>query len=70
MKKRLVLKDNVKVILVVLLGMVALVGCVKLLAAQNQYEYNKAIDRCGGKDNIVLKYTVQGDEYYSCTIVK
>lgn len=37
-----------------------------LLGALDKSEYNNAIKRCGGKDNIVEKHTNQGDKYYEC----
>ena len=70
MKKRLVLKENVKVALIGIGCLLAIVGCFKLLQLQDQHEYNRAVERCGGESNIVQHYTNQGDKYYTCTIEK
>ena len=37
-----------------------------LLTAQDIQVEKDAIDRCGGADKIVLKYTSTGDKYYMC----
>lgn len=66
MKKRLVLKESVKEVLVVI-GMILVIGlCIKGLALQEQHEYKRAVERCGGESNIVQHYTSQGDKYYTC----
>lgn len=48
----------------------ALVGCFWLLNLQDKHEEQRAIERCGGKDNIVERYTNQGDIYYTCKVEK
>lgn len=37
-----------------------------LFGIQNNYMKNKAISKCGGKNNIIEKYTNEGDIYYIC----
>lgn len=70
MKKRLVLKENVKRVMFYLVCGLAIVGCLKLLQLQDQNEYNKAVSRCGSVNNISEHYTSQGDRYYSCKVEK
>ena len=36
-----------------ILGVIAIVLCGVLLNAQDKHEYNKAVERCNGADNIV-----------------
>lgn len=54
--------------IVVLIGIVIVL--LSGLKALDNYEKNRAIERCGGVDNIVEKYTNQGDIYYQCKIEK
>ena len=70
MKKRLVLKSWVKETLFVIVAILAIVGCFKLLQLQDQHEYQRAVERCGGESNITERYTNQGDKYDTCTIEK
>lgn len=53
-----------------ILGVIAIVLCGVLLNAQDKHEYNKAIERCDGANNIIEHYTQQGDRYFSCKIEK
>lgn len=46
-----------------------LVGCFKLLELQDQHERNRAIERCG-ENNIIEKYTKEGDIYFQCKVEK
>lgn len=39
---------------------------IALLNVLDRSEEKKAIARCNGKENIVTKYTSQGDKYYVC----
>lgn len=48
----------------------ALFGCIMLLQKQDQVEKNNAIERCGGLENVVEKYTSQGDVYFTCKVEK
>lgn len=59
-----------KKILKVVILIIAIVGVVKVLNVINEKEYQKAISRCGSKDNLVISYTQQGDKYYSCKVEK
>lgn len=43
---------------------------LQLLALQDKHERNRAIERCGGEDNIVEHYTKEGDLYFSCKVEK
>lgn len=56
------------VLLVLAIG--AIWGCGKLLQLQDQHEEQRAVERCGGQDNIVKHYTNQGDAYWTCAIEK
>ena len=38
--------------------------------ALDNYEKEKANIRCGGADNVVIRYTIQGDKYYQCKVEK
>ena len=58
-----------KKILVGVVLIIAIVGCVKLLELQDNYNKNNAIKTCG-KNNVVIKYTNQGDRYYTCKVEK
>ena len=73
MKKRLVLKKEIKEKLQDILFVSAIVGVLVLcfygLNALDRHEYNRAIERCGA-DNIVERYTNQGDVYYTCKVEK
>lgn len=73
MKKRLVLKKEIKEKLQNLLFIGATVGglvlCIYGLNALDRHEYNRAVERCGA-DNIVERYTNQGDIYYTCKVEK
>jgi hypothetical protein len=70
MKKKRVLKSWVKETLLFIACGIALFGCFKLLQLQDQYEYNKAIERCGSVENLNTHYTQQGDKYYTCKVEK
>ena len=54
----------------IIISIIAIVLCGVLLNAQDKHEYNKAVDRCNGANNIVEHYTQQGDRYFSCKIEK
>lgn len=74
MKKRYVLKKEIKEKLQDTLLVGAIVGVLVLcfygLNALDRHERNRAIERCGGVDNIVERYTNQGDTYYQCKVEK
>lgn len=53
-----------KKLLMVLVGIVAIMGCVKLLSLHNDYEYNRATEKCGGE--VVTNYDNAGEIYYTC----
>ena len=36
----------------------------------DNYEKEKANIRCDGADNVVVRYTNQGDKYYQCKVEK
>lgn len=69
-RKKLVLKKEVKegiqkglFYFVCIMG---IIGCFKLLELQDQNEYKRAIKRCQNENNIQVKYSRQGDKYYTC----
>lgn len=64
------LKQSVKNVLVMIGLVLAMVGCFKLLALQEQGVYNDAVERCGSANNLVEHHTQQGDTYYSCKVDK
>lgn len=49
-----------------ILLIIVLVGAVKVLNTLNEKEYQKAVSKCGSKENVITKYTNQGDKYYIC----
>lgn len=49
--------------IIILLIFISLVGLLNLIDTK---EYNKAIEYCNGKDNVITSYTNQGDKYYIC----
>lgn len=49
--------------IIALLVFISLAGLLNLIDTR---EYNKAVERCNGKDNVITSYTNQGDKYYSC----
>ena len=48
------------------IGVLSIYGLVGL----DNYEKEKANARCGGADNVVVRYTNQGDKYYQCKVEK
>lgn len=74
MKKRYVLKKEIKEKLQTILEVMVIVGvlalCAYSLKALDRHEYNRAIERCGDTNNIVERYTNQGDKYYQCKVEK
>ena len=52
------------------LCIVGIVICILILNKMDNTEYKKAINRCNGKDNVVINYTNQGDTYYTCKVEK
>lgn len=50
--------------------LLGIVGCIWLLNLQDQHERERAIKRCGGENNIVERYTNQGDLYFTCKAEK
>lgn len=44
--------------------------CGLALQAQDNKTRKDAIERCGGENNIVERYTNQGDLFYSCRVEK
>ena len=48
------------------IGVLSIYGLVGL----DNYEKEKANTRCGGADNVVVRYTTQGDKYYQCKVDK
>lgn len=64
------IKERLQMFVFYGLCILAIVGCFWLLNLQDQHEEKRAIERCGGKDNIVERYTNQGDKYYTCKVEK
>ena len=48
------------------IGILSMYGLFSL----DNYEKEKANIRCGGADNVVVRYTNQGDKYYQCKVEK
>lgn len=53
---------------IICLIVIVIIG--KAFALVDQHEYNRAVERCGNENNIVEKYTNQGDKYYTCKVDK
>lgn len=64
------IKEKLEKVIFYSLCLLAIIGCFWLLNLQDQYEEKRAIKRCDGKDNIVERYTNQGDKYYTCKVEK
>ncbi len=62
--------EKMKEMLVMISLVVVAVLLYKGVAAMDEQAKNNAIERCGGKANVVEKYTNQGDRYYSCKVEK
>ena len=62
--------EKMKEMLVIIVGLVVIAMLGKGLQAMDEQAKNNAIERCGGKANVVEKYTNQGDRYYSCKVEK
>lgn len=50
----------------IFLLIIVLIGAVKVLNTLDEKEYQKAVSKCGNKENVITKYTNQGDKYYIC----
>lgn len=57
-------------VLLFVICLLLVIGIGKVFALLDQHEYNRALDRCGNKDNVVEKYTKEGDKYYTCKVDK
>ena len=64
------MKEKLQTILEVLLIVGVLALCAYGLKYQDQKEYERAIERCGDAQNLVERYTNQGDVYYTCKVEK
>lgn len=62
--------EKMKEMLVIVIGLVVIAMLGKGIQAMDEQAKNNAIERCGGKSNVVEKYTNQGDRYYSCKVEK
>ena len=62
--------EVVKKVAGVLLVVAIFWGLFSLLKLQDDYERGRAIERCGGEDNIVERYTKEGDLYFTCKVEK
>lgn len=63
-------RDMLKGSLVTLVLLLGVLFCMWVLAMLNNSEKKNAIERCGGEDNIVERYTKEGDIYYQCKVEK
>ncbi len=59
-------KEILFYVVIILVGVLSIYGLVAL----DNYEKEKANTRCGGADNVVVRYTNQGDKYYQCKVEK
>ena len=41
-------------------------GSIGVLYMLGDYEYKKAVIRCGERNNLVINHTSTGDRYYTC----
>ena len=62
MEKRLVLKKQWVAVIIILVILIL----VRFLSKLDEIDYNKAVDKCNGSQNVVTKYTSTGDKYYTC----
>lgn len=53
-----------------IVSVVIIALCVMGLQAQDNQVRKNAIERCSGENNIVERYTNQGDRYYTCKVEK
>jgi len=60
------MKEKMQDLLLIIIGIGILILCFYGLSALDKHEKNRAIERCGGYNNIIEKYTNQGDTYYIC----
>lgn len=51
-----------------LLLIIILISAFNLLKLINESNYKKAINNCNGKDNVIIKYTKEGDKIFSCKV--
>lgn len=61
--------EKMKEMLIIVVGLVVIAMLGKGLQAMDEQAKNNAIERCG-KDNVVVRYTNQGDRYYQCKVEK
>lgn len=60
-------KENI-LLTIICVGVLAL--CIWGLKALDQDTKNRAIERCGSENNLVERYTKEGDLYYTCKVEK
>lgn len=60
------LRFEVKMFLLFVAMISLLVVLGKSISAMEQKAYNDAVVRCKGEQNVVQKYTSQGDKYWVC----
>lgn len=64
------LRFEVKVVLFVLVMIGIVIALGKSINSMEQKAYTDAVARCNGEQNVVQKYTSQGDKYWVCAIEK
>lgn len=62
MKKKLVLRKEWWIVLFILV----IVLLYFISSMMDKSDYDAAVERCGGSQNVVTKYTSTGDKYYTC----
>lgn len=60
------LRFEVKMFLLFVAMISLLIVLGKSISAMEQKAYNDAVVRCKGEQNVVQKYTSQGDKYWVC----
>ena len=60
------LKEEIKMLLFIIAMIIIVVLLGKSISAMEQKAYNDAVVRCKGEQNVVQKYTSQGDKYWVC----
>lgn len=60
-------KEFIESLQLIIICMIGIMVCYLGLKALDTYERNRALDRCFPND-IVVRHTDQGDEYYTCKI--
>lgn len=59
-------KERVEEFVIAVGALIVLILLFSLFRGLDKSEYNNAVKRCNGKENVVEQHTRQGDVYYIC----